>query len=117
LDVYQRSEGLIKPMYDLVLRFPDFEQWGLRTQIRKACRGIRAVIAEGYGRRSTPKEFCRFLSFGVGSANEMEAHLRAARILEYIAEQETNEYVGEYRIVGKQLTSLIKIGSGRMVTE
>ena len=115
LEVYRRGLALIPAMYALAQRFPAEEQRGLSDQMRRACRSVTANIAEGYGRRSTPKEFCRYLSFAVGSANEMEAHLDAARVLGYITEEESERYVGEYRIVGKQLTNLIKYWRGKDV--
>ena len=81
--------------------------------MRRAARSVPAVIAEGYGRRSTPREFCRYLSYGVGEANEMEVHITIARRLEYVTEEETESYLNEYRTIGKQLTSLIKYWQSR----
>jgi four helix bundle protein len=95
-------------MYELAARLPAIERYGLADQIRRASRSIPAAIAEGYGRRSTPKEFCRYLSYGVGEANEMEVHLRTAALLEYISHDAGDVHVGEYRVIGKQLTSLIR---------
>jgi four helix bundle protein len=108
LDVYRRGEDLIRPIYDLVARFPDYERYGIVDQMRRACRGIPSAIAEGYGRRSSPKEFCRYLGFAVGEANEMQAHLRAARLLDYVTPEETAAFIGEYKIIGKQTTRLIQ---------
>jgi four helix bundle protein len=91
LEVYRRGLALIPAMYALAQRFPAEERRGLSDQMRRACRSVTANIAEGYGRRSTPKEFCRYLSFAVGSANEMEAHLDAARVLGSSPKRKAND--------------------------
>lgn len=113
LEVYQRAFALIVPIYDLAKRLPPEEQRGLSDQMRRACRSVVATIAEGYGRRSTPKEFCRYLGFSVGSVNEMEAHLSTATVLGYGTSAECARYLDEYRVIGKQLTNLIKYWRGR----
>jgi len=108
LEVYRRSMALLKPVHDLVLTFPDYEKYDLASQIRRACKSIPANIAEGYARRRSAKEFCSFLAVAMGSANEMEVHLRIARELEYLSEQRYDELTREYQTIGKQLSQLIK---------
>ncbi|MDP9235972.1 MAG: four helix bundle protein [Chloroflexota bacterium] len=97
-----------KPIHQLVLRFPDYEKFDLANQMRRACKSVPANIAEGYARRRSPKEFCSFLAVATGSANEMEVHLKTAFELDYIAQPEFEHFVGEYQIIGKQLTKLIQ---------
>jgi four helix bundle protein len=81
--------------------------------MRRACKSVPANIAEGYGRRRSAKEFCTFLALAVGSANEMEVHLKTAHELGYISTQDIEHFRSEYEIVGKQLTRLIQYWSKR----
>jgi len=81
--------------------------------MRRACKSVPANIAEGYGRRRSAKEFCTFLALAVGSANEMEVHLKTAHELGYISPQDIEHFRSEYEIVGKQLTRLIQYWSKR----
>ena len=108
LEVYQRAIAMQKPIHAMVLRFPDYEKYDLSSQMRRACKSIPAKIVKGYGRRRSPREFCSFLSLAVGSVNEMEVHLNIARELDYIPEDEYRSLVSEFRVIGKQLTQLIK---------
>lgn len=106
--MYQRAYGLLKPVHALVLRFPDYEKYDLANQIRRACKSVPTNIAEGYARRASVKEFCKFLGFSLGSANEMEVHFDVAEELGYIGAEEHTYFSDEYTIVGKQLTRLIQ---------
>jgi len=108
LDVFQRSMALLKPIHDLVLKFPDYEKFDLANQMRRASKSIPANIAEGYGKRRSAKEFQAFLSNALGSATEMEVHLKIARTLEYISEDEYRTLQAEYEIIGKQLYRLMQ---------
>ena len=78
LDVYQRSMRLMKRVHALVRSFPDYEKYDPADQMRRASKSIAANIAEGYARRAAPKEFARSLRIALGSANEMESHIRTA---------------------------------------
>jgi four helix bundle protein len=86
LEVFQRSVRLLRPVHDLVLRFPDYEKYDLANQIRRATKSVPANIAEGYGRRRSVKEFVRHLTIAMSSANEVEVHVRIA----YQAAQEAD---------------------------
>ena len=108
LDVYRRSMALLKPVHRLVLRFPDYEKFDLASQMRRACKSVPANIAEGYGKRRSAKEFQFFLSNALGSATEMEVHLKIARELEYLSEDDYVTLFTEYEIVGKQLFRLMQ---------
>ena len=108
LDVYQRSMALLKPVHDMVLKFPDYEKFDLANQLRRASKSIPANIAEGYGKRRSAKEFQSFLSHALGSATEMEVHLKIARALDYISADEFTWLHAEYEIVGKQLYRLMQ---------
>lgn len=108
LDVFQRSMAPLKPVHAAALRLPDYEKYDLASQIRRAASSIPANIAEGYGRRRSAKEFQSFLSNALGSATELEVHLKVARELEYLPEEVTIALIAECQIVGKQLFRLMQ---------
>ncbi|MGH7620880.1 MAG: four helix bundle protein [Gemmatimonadaceae bacterium] len=58
--------------------------------------------------RRSPKELCAYLAQAVGSANEMEVHVRTAFELEYISKEESERFITEYQMIGKQLTNFMK---------
>jgi four helix bundle protein len=106
LDVYKRSFGLLKPLHQLVLSFPDYEKYDLGSQLRRASKSIPANIGEGYALRDAPKLFCKHLRIAYGSASEVRVHLDVASELGYVAPETHNDLAGQFEIVAKQLFRL-----------
>jgi four helix bundle protein len=82
LTVWQKSHELTLATYRATEKFPKDEQYGLTSQIRRACASIPANIAEGCGRNGDI-EFARFLQIAMGSASELEYHFILAHDLGY----------------------------------
>jgi len=74
LAVWQRSMLLARAVYDLGLRLPDRERFGLTPQLQRAAISVPANIAEGYGRQSTG-EYRHHLAISRGSLLELETLL------------------------------------------
>lgn len=108
LDVFQRAMALLKPVHDAALELPKYEQFDLASQIRRACKSIPANIAEGYGRKRSAKEFQQFLSMALGSATELEVHLKIALKLEYLTETVAEGLIAESQVIGKMLYRLMQ---------
>lgn len=71
LIVWQKSMLLVKEIFLLTKRFPQSEQYGLVSQMRRSAVSIPSNIAEGYGRGSK-KEYGHFISIAYGSGLELE---------------------------------------------
>lgn len=74
---------LVKMVYEISTSFPAEENYGLKSQIRRAAVSISSNIAEGAARTGS-KEFLQFLSIGRGSLSEVETQLLIAKNLGYI---------------------------------
>jgi len=74
LIVWQKSMDLSIEIYRLTKKFPQAEQFGLVSQMRRCVVSIPSNIAEGK-RRSTRKDFLQFLRIADGSASELETQL------------------------------------------
>ena len=72
-EVWHLGMQLSKTIYAEV-KLPDYEKFGLASQIRRAVVSIPSNIAEGCSRNSD-KEFVRFLEIALGSAFELETQL------------------------------------------
>jgi len=96
---------LVPQVHTLIRKLPSSERYALASQMRRASRSIPANIAEGYAKRRSSKEFCHYLTTAMGSANEMQVHLRIAAELGYL--DDGNRLSGDYDIVGRQLNKLI----------
>ena len=116
LDVYQRAIALLPRVHAVFLMLPDVERYELASQMRRASRSVPTNIAEGYAKRRSSKEFCAYLTTAMGSANEMEVHLKIAAQIGYLDSDVHHQLVGDYSIVGKQLNRLIASWRGSPVT-
>lgn len=108
LEVYQRAINILVEVYKLAKEFPDYERYELGSQIRRASSSVPCNIAEGYGRKHFPKEFRKFLSIAMGSANEVVVHLEIAKRSGYVDEKAATDLQEEYRIIGKQLYTMLE---------
>lgn len=82
LRVWQQAMDLVTDVYRLTHRFPQHEQFGLTSQLRRAAVSIPLNIAEGAGSES-PKEFKRFLDIAIRSTYETMTAIEIAVRLDY----------------------------------
>lgn len=108
LKVYQKSYQLALEIHELSLELPQEIQFDLADQIRRASRSIPTNIAEGYGKKSSQKDFCRYLLIAMGSKDEMLVHLDFLKDLKYISSERHTSLVSNYEETGKMLFGLIK---------
>ena len=82
LDVWQQAMELAVACYEASGDFPNYETYGLTSQLRRAAVSVHANIAEGRGRQHTA-EFIQHVSIATGSLAELETHIEIARRLGY----------------------------------
>jgi len=105
LDVWNLSIDLVKEVYRLTNKFPASENFGLTNQIRRAAVSIPSNIAEGQGRNST-KEFRQFLAVAQGSVAELETHLIISQAIDYISQEEMDNFLSTLDRIRKMIKSL-----------
>src|SRR5437870_13447520 len=74
LEVWRAARALRTEIYRLARSLPDFERFGLVSQLRRAATSVTANIAEGYGRFGYQEtiQLCRQAR---GSVYELRDHL------------------------------------------
>ena len=82
---------LVEAFYVATEQFPVSEQFGLRSQIRRAAVSVPANIAEGAARKGT-SELIQFLHIANGSLSELDTHLEIAKRLGFIEETDALQY-------------------------
>jgi four helix bundle protein len=107
LDVWQRSVLFVTAVYKLTQKFPQSEQYGLTSQIRRAAVSIPSNIAEGAARRTKP-EFRRFLFIALGSTAELETQILISNNLNYLANADQEQLMEELNTISRMLQGLIK---------
>ena len=105
LAVWEKSHALTLAVYRLSASFPLSERYGLTSQLRRAASSIPMNIAEGSG-RSTDKDYARFVSNAIGSANEVEYQLCLVRDLKLGEEHEIESMRSRAAEVRRMLVAL-----------
>ena len=103
LEVYQESFQLQLEIDEEIKKFPQNERYLLFDQMRRASRGIPSLIAEGWSKRESIKEFQKFLRDATAEANEMINHLLLATHKGYLKHQ---GFIDRYERLGGKLTNL-----------
>jgi len=85
LDVWRRAIKMVKRVYEISGTFPREEEFGLKSQIRRAAVSVPSNIAEGLTRRSK-KDKVRFLNMSDSSLSELDTQLEISRELGFITE-------------------------------
>ena len=104
LNTYQKARILVKVVYELMEKFPQKEEFALKSQLRRAVVSIPSNIAEGMGRISN-KEKVHFIEIAYGSLMETDCQFEIAKDLNYISND-------EYALMYKKIHTLAKIITG-----
>jgi len=91
LDSWLEARLLVKEIYNLTNRGKFTNDFGLKDQIQRAAVSIMSNIAEGFDSGST-KSFINFLNYSYRSASEVESLLYVAKDIEYITEEQKEEF-------------------------
>ena len=90
-------------VYQSVKLFPDFEKFGIASQLRRASSSISANLAEGYGRHGK-KEKLQFYSIAYGSLLETKSFLYLSLKLGYI--ESIDVLLGKATSLSKQINAI-----------
>jgi four helix bundle protein len=88
-------------------KLPEDDRYDLGNQMRRASKSIPADIAEGFGRKTSEKEFKHHMKTAMASASDMETHLELAGRLGYAKRAQLETLRDGYSHVGTQLNRLI----------
>lgn len=107
LNIWKRSIGLVKDLYEITSLFPKEESYVLTSQIRRSAISIPSNIAEGFT-RSHNKEYRQFLYIALGSCAELETQIIIANNLKYLEDNQLSVIIDELEIICKMIMNLIK---------
>ena len=83
LKVWQKAHQLTLRTYAFSATLTTPPAWPLRDQMIRAAISVPSNIAEGAGRGTDP-DFARFVTYSLGSSNELEYLLLLARDLRFL---------------------------------
>ena len=107
LDVWKKSIDLISKVYEITMNFPQYEKFGIISQMRRSAISIASNIGEGAARQ-TKKQFSYFLYLARGSLSELDTQFEISKKLGYVEERNMEE-ISELAIrIDQMITGLIK---------
>ena len=104
LEVYSYSKSFVLESYKLTKILPDYEKFGMISQIRRAALSVHLNIAEGSSRKSET-ERKRYYEISRGSIIEIDAAIDIAHELGYLKNFDLNR-------MGETMISCFKLLSG-----
>lgn len=107
LEVWHKAHALTLQLYRDTQAFPPSEMFGLTSQIRRAAASIGANLAEGCGRWNEV-ELARYIQIAMGSASELQNHLRLAKDLGFLNETSYCPLVNALTSIRQMLTALFQ---------
>ncbi len=103
---WQKGIEVVKNLYQLTIKFPKEEIYGLTSQMRRSAVSIPSNIVEGF-RRYHNKEYKQFLYIALGSCAELETQIIIANELNYINETVKTEIIEKITYICRMTVKLI----------
>ncbi len=104
LKIWQESMELVSESYKITKDFPDFEKFGLASQMNRCAVSIPSNIAEGSS-KSSDIHFKKYLEVSLGSAFEWETQLLIANKEGYIPEENFKMLEEKIKQIQKMISS------------
>jgi len=83
LNTFKLAHSLVILTYSKTKHFPEYERYGLVSQMRRSAVSVSSNIVEGCARFSE-KEYARFLEMAFGSLRELSYYIELSRDLGYL---------------------------------
>ena len=106
LQIWQESIALIPEVYALTTTLPDYEKFGLRTQMNRCSVSIASNISEGTSKR-TDKHFAKYLDDSLGSAFELETQLIVCKNLNFMSEEKFKYLENQVQRLQQKISNFI----------
>jgi four helix bundle protein len=104
---WQKAHELALFVYKITDNFPRNEEFGLKSQIRRAAVSVPSNIAEGFKRKSKA-DSVHFYNISEASLEEMKYQLILSRDLKYISTGEYEAGIALAEEVGRTLSGWLK---------
>lgn len=104
--IWNQAVDLTIDVYKLTQLLPKEEEYGLKSQLKRAAVSMPSNIAEGCSRTSQ-KDFRRFLEFSLGSSFEVETDIVVAQKLLMLSETQMVPLLDNIHILQRQISSLM----------
>ena len=107
LRAFQLADALVLDVYKATASFPDYERFGMMSQMRRAATSTPYNIVEGCA-RSSEADYLRFLDIAYGSARELEYQISLAYRLGFLPDEPHSQLAEASVETCKVLNGLIR---------
>ena len=109
LRVFQLAYQVSLEVHRASLSWPKVEQYGgIAGQVRRSSKAICALLMEGAGRLpGSKREFERYLTMAIGSADELALWCRYAEDLGYATHEQVEQWRTTFAEVARMLQGLL----------
>ena len=108
LKVRDEARRIAVATYRLTARFPDYERFGLTSQMQRAAISIGSNVSEGCGAHGD-RAMIAYLHHSVGSLNELEFQLELAIDLGYGVGPQSAALLSQLRTARRMIVRLITV--------
>jgi four helix bundle protein len=107
LVLWKKSIELVQLIYEITKSYPRDEEFGLKSQMRRAAVSVPSNISEGLS-RATRKDKLHFLNIAQSSLAELDAQLEISERLTLLKSDETDRTAELQTEVESLLSGLIR---------
>jgi four helix bundle protein len=109
LDIYKLAHKLAVEVHKMAIALPRFELYEEGSQIRRSSKGVSSAIVEGFGRRTYPQDYIKFLIYAHSSCDETKEHLKLLYETGSLKDKNIFEYFhNEYEKLSKKINIFIQ---------
>lgn len=110
LDIYRSSYDASVIVFEKILpKIPVIEKNDLLSQLRRSCRAIPRLIAEGYAKKHQKSGFQKYLDDALAETNETIVSLSQLKDFYHVDDKLCEELIEKYDIIARQTFSLAKV--------
>lgn len=106
LQIWIEAMDLIDENYSFTSTLPDYERFGLRSQMNRCSVSIASNISEGSSKR-TDKHFIKYLEDSLGSTYEWETQLTVCYRQNFLAEEKYLSLVNNAQKLQSKISNFI----------
>lgn len=107
LEIWHQSIRYSKNIYLIADTLPKNEEFGLKSQIKRAALSISSNIAEGSG-SSTNKDFSHFLDIAIKSTIETVSQLKFGQEMNYFRNTDVEKLYDQAEVLIKRIQAFKK---------
>jgi four helix bundle protein len=107
LEIWHESISYSKDIYKIAETLPSNEEFGLKSQIKRAALSISSNIAEGSG-SSSKKDFCHFLDIAIKSTIETVSQLKFGKEMGYFENKNIDTLYNKAEVLIKRIQAFKK---------